>query len=56
MKIILVAGGGGFIGGWLVKVLLPQGNQVTAVDVKLISEWSQVLTEAKKFNKRLILA
>ena len=55
MKKILVAGGG-FIGGWLVKELLSQGNQVTAVDVKLISEWRQVLTEAKKFNKRLILA
>jgi nucleoside-diphosphate-sugar epimerase len=56
MKKILVAGGGGFISSWLVKELLSQGNQVTAVDVKFISEWSQVLTEAKKFNKRLILA
>ena len=46
MKKILVAGGGGFIGGWLVKELLSQGNQVSAVDVKPMSEWSQVFPEA----------
>ena len=55
MKKILVAGGGGFIGGWLVKELLLQGNQVTAVDVKLISEWSQVFTEAKNLTRDLSL-
>lgn len=55
MKKILVAGGGGFIGGWLVKELLSQGNQVTAVDVKLISEWSQVFTEAKNLTRDLSL-
>jgi nucleoside-diphosphate-sugar epimerase len=46
MRKILVAGGGGFIGGWLVKELLAQGNQVSAVDIKPISEWSQVFPEA----------
>jgi len=46
MKRILVAGGGGFIGGWLVKELLAQGNQVSAVDSKPLSEWSQVFPEA----------
>ena len=46
MKRILVAGGGGFIGGWLVKELLAQGNQVSAVDIKPVSEWSQVFPEA----------
>jgi GDP-D-mannose 3',5'-epimerase len=55
MKNILVAGGGGFIGGWLVKELLSQGNQVTAVDVKLINEWSQVFTEANNLTKDLSL-
>jgi len=46
MKKILVAGGGGFIGGWLVKELLSQGNQVSAVDIKPVSEWSQVFADA----------
>ena len=55
MKKILVAGGGGFIGGWLVKELLSQGNQVTVVDVKLISEWSQVFTEANNLTRDLSL-
>lgn len=41
-----MAGGGGFIGGWLVKELLAQGNRVSAVDIKPISEWSQVFPEA----------
>ena len=41
-----MAGGGGFIGGWLVKELLSQGNQVAAVDIKPVSEWSQVFPEA----------
>ena len=46
MRRILVAGGGGFIGGWLVNELLTQGNQVSAVDIKPMSEWSQVFSEA----------
>ena len=55
MKKILVAGGGGFIGGWLVKELISQGNQVTAVDVKLVNEWSQVFTQAKNLTRDLSL-
>ena len=55
MKKILVAGGGGFIGGWLVKELISQGNEVTAVDLKPISEWSQVFTQAKNLTKDLSL-
>ena len=46
MKRILVAGGGGFIGGWLVKELLSQGNQVSAIDNKPLDVWSQVFPEA----------
>jgi nucleoside-diphosphate-sugar epimerase len=39
---VLVAGGGGFIGGHLVADLLAQGKSVRAVDVKPLEEWYQV--------------
>ena len=39
---ILVTGGGGFIGGHLVKALKADGYEVRAVDVKPIDEWWQV--------------
>ncbi|MEM7271494.1 MAG: NAD-dependent epimerase/dehydratase family protein [Actinomycetota bacterium] len=39
---ILVAGGGGFIGGHLVKSLLADGHDVLSVDVKPLDEWWQV--------------
>ena len=39
---VLVAGGGGFIGGHLVADLLSQGLSVRSVDVKPQSEWYQV--------------
>ena len=42
MKKVLVAGGGGFIGGWLVKELLIKGYKVSAVDIKPFSEWHQI--------------
>ena len=39
---ILVAGAGGFIGGWLVGKLISEGHEsVTAVDVKPVDEWFQ---------------
>jgi GDP-D-mannose 3',5'-epimerase len=38
---VLVAGGGGFIGGWLVGRLLAEGARVRAVDIKPIDEWFQ---------------
>jgi nucleoside-diphosphate-sugar epimerase len=38
---VLVAGGGGFIGGHLVGDLLRQGKTVRAVDVKPTSDWYQ---------------
>lgn len=39
---ILVAGGGGFIGGHLVKALVADGHEVRSVDVKPIEHWWQV--------------
>jgi nucleoside-diphosphate-sugar epimerase len=39
---VLVAGGGGFIGGHLVADLLSQGRSVRSVDIKPLDEWYQV--------------
>ena len=37
---ILVAGAGGFIGGWLVRSLMQKGySNVRCVDIKPIDEW-----------------
>jgi nucleoside-diphosphate-sugar epimerase len=46
-KPILVAGGGGFIGGHLVARLLNDGYQVRSVDVKPMDEWYQVFGDAE---------
>lgn len=44
---ILVAGAGGFIGGWLVSDLLKKGHtNIVAVDVKEMSGWYQTFSEA----------
>ncbi|HKQ59707.1 MAG TPA: NAD-dependent epimerase/dehydratase family protein [Candidatus Polarisedimenticolaceae bacterium] len=41
-QLVVVAGGGGFIGGWLVRDLLRQGfTRVRAVDIKPADEWYQ---------------
>lgn len=42
MKKILVAGAGGFIGGFLTKRLVEEGNKVVAADIKPIDMWYQV--------------
>jgi nucleoside-diphosphate-sugar epimerase len=40
---ILVAGAGGFIGGWLTRDLLKNGfNNIVAVDIKDIANWYQI--------------
>jgi GDP-D-mannose 3',5'-epimerase len=44
---VLVAGGGGFIGGHLVADLLGQGRTVRVADVKPMSEWYQVHPDAE---------
>jgi nucleoside-diphosphate-sugar epimerase len=39
---ILVAGAGGFIGGWVINNLLNQGyTDIRAVDIKPLSSWYQ---------------
>ena len=44
---VLVAGGGGFIGGWLVGALLKDGYKtVRSVDVKPFDQWYQRFPEA----------
>jgi nucleoside-diphosphate-sugar epimerase len=46
-KMILVAGGGGFIGGAMVGELRRQGyKNIRAVDVKPLDEWYQVFNDA----------
>jgi GDP-D-mannose 3', 5'-epimerase len=52
---ILVAGAGGFIGGFLVKELLTQGHDVTAVDIKPLADWYQVSSKAMNASKDLSL-
>jgi GDP-D-mannose 3', 5'-epimerase len=48
---ILVAGGGGFIGGHLVRRLLGEGHAVRVADLKPLDEWWQVHTEAKNVDR-----
>lgn len=46
---VLVAGAGGFIGGWLVGELLKDPkNEVISVDIKPKSEWHQSFSEASE--------
>ncbi|MCW2797015.1 NAD-dependent epimerase/dehydratase family protein [Nocardioides sp.] len=52
---VLVAGGGGFIGGHLVADLLAQGRSVRSVDVKPQSEWYQVHDQAENIQADLSL-
>jgi nucleoside-diphosphate-sugar epimerase len=52
---VLVAGGGGFIGGALVADLLAQGKTVRAVDVNPPTEWYQVHDDAENLVADLSL-
>ncbi|GAC1385124.1 MAG: NAD-dependent epimerase/dehydratase family protein [Marmoricola sp.] len=52
---VLVAGGGGFIGGHLVADLLRQGLSVRSVDVKPLDEWYQIHREAENVRADLSL-
>jgi nucleoside-diphosphate-sugar epimerase len=55
MSKVLVAGAGGFIGGWLVKELIAQGNEVIAVDIKPLNKWYQVHQQSNNFSRDLSL-
>ena len=55
MKKILVAGGGGFIGGYLVRELISAGHKVISVDVKPLQDWYQVHPQASNFSRDLSL-
>ena len=47
-KVVLVAGGGGFIGGWMVRELRARGFQnVRSVDIKPIDEWHQIFDDVE---------
>ena len=46
-KIILVAGGGGFIGGHLAAHLIGEGHQIRCVDIKPMDQWYQVHGDAE---------
>jgi GDP-D-mannose 3', 5'-epimerase len=45
--LVVVAGGGGFIGGHLVSSLLADGHRVRSIDLKPLDEWQQVIGEAE---------
>lgn len=50
---IVVTGGGGFIGGWLVKSFLEQGHTVRSVDIKPIDTWYQRSSDAENVQADL---
>ena len=49
MSKYLIVGGGGFIGGHLVKRLLKENNEVKAVDLKPLDLWFQKLIRQRIF-------
>ena len=51
--VIVVGGGGGFIGGHLVSALQREGKRVRAVDIKPKSEWYQVVPGAENISADL---
>ena len=50
---ILVAGGGGFIGGQLARVLLERGHQVVVADIKSKERWYQYHEKAENLQLNL---
>ncbi len=52
---VLVAGGGGFIGGHLVSNLVRDGFDVRSVDIKPLDQWYQVTGDAENVSADLSL-
>ena len=51
---VLIAGAGGFIGGWLVRHLTEQGyTNLRAIDIKPVDEWYQVQPGVPSFASDL---
>ena len=50
MSKFLIVGGGGFIGGHLIKRLLDEKNMVRAVDLKPLDLWFQKFDKAENFS------
>jgi nucleoside-diphosphate-sugar epimerase len=48
-KKILIAGGGGFIGGYIAKKLLEYGNTLIVADIKPKKNWFQIFSNAKNY-------
>lgn len=53
---VVVAGAGGFIGGWLAHELISQGHEVLCADIKPFSEWHQLHEAAVNVVSDLSLA
>jgi GDP-D-mannose 3',5'-epimerase len=52
-KRVFVAGGGGFIGGHLVKTLLERGHDVVVADIKPFEEWYQLDERAENHKENM---
>ncbi len=52
-KKILIAGGGGFIGGHLAKALSARGHSIRVVDIKPLDQWYQVTEGAENIVANL---
>ena len=49
-SLVLIAGGGGFIGGWLVRYFRQKGLPVRSVDTKPFDQWYQVFDDAENLQ------
>lgn len=47
---VVVAGAGGFIGGYLVNFLISKGHSVTALDIKKLDQWHQINSQSKNIQ------